>query len=400
MNLNGLYGSYYNFLLNGVSSKYLKSSNKPDGKVDLKSVYGSYKKSAVNYDAMGTLSDVKANANKLKTALSKLTTQSSYTKQTAMSSDAEKLAVSGTYSLRTSNDMQVEIHKLATGQKNKGTALESDQVVGEGTYRFEVKTAGKTHSFEVKANDGDTVLDFQRKMALAINERNIGLTASVKREGENSSLNILADTTGDTDAARFTIRDTYGNAVEATGADAVHEEAGNAQYSVNGQERTSKNNSVQLGNGISGTLKDVTNGSVKVGMETDATHFMSAIRDMVKSYNDLMDTADKNDSKKLSGELSLISRNYANTLSRIGISLDTKGHMTLNETKLEKAAGDGSARSILTDFTNANYGFSARLSKTANKIASSPASYMGSMIKDSLMNTGYTGIGLFFNMQI
>lgn len=127
---------------------------------------------------------------------------------------------------------------------------------------------------------------------------------------------------------------------------------------------------------------------------------IAALKDMAGAYNNLIDAAGQGGGSRTSQELASIGKTYARTFARMGISISSKGKMEIDEKKLSAAAEDGSLNKIFSGATNGNYGIAGRLSRAADKISSAPASFMGNMMREHMMNTLFTGVGLLYNLEV
>jgi hypothetical protein len=118
---------------------------------------------------------------------------------------------------------QINTGKMMNVNANPGTSKDS-------VYRFEIEIDGKAHELSFNADHKETNKSFQQKMADAINEAGIGVTASVTvdEDGKNSALSIESTVAG----TAFTIKDVEGNAVELTGINTVTQEAQNPQQAI------------------------------------------------------------------------------------------------------------------------------------------------------------------------
>lgn len=331
----------------------------------------------------GYLSSLKTGASELRTALNTLTGGKPFNLQTAKSSDEAALTVSkksGSSDLK--DDMSVEISQLASTQKNVGEQLNSSALVGQdGYHQFAITVGGKEHTLAVSVSSKDSYKDLQNKMASAINGADLGITASVTSAKGKSSLVIESEKSGDSKANIFKLHDISGSAVALTGADTTVKEAQDAVYSVNGDIRTSASNTVDFGNGITGTLKKTTENAVTVSQGADSKTAIDAMQKLADSYNKLLSSALSNstDSRagKLVSDLTGASGTYLDSLVKLGIGFDGNGNMTINESAMKSAVEDGSLERFFTENNGGNYGFAAQLGKVASSIDSNIGRYAG-----------------------
>lgn len=340
------------------------------------------------------LTTIKSASQSMKDALSALTgtsRQSAFKQLSPASSDTSKLTLEYTSnSVSAFNTFDVHIDQIASKQVNKGSALAADSSLGSpALFEFKIQNDGKEYNFFVNTDASDTNATLQDKIAKAINDKGIGVTALVeKNEGEKSStLTIQSKETGTGEKNKFTITDVYGDAVSRTGIDHVTAQAKDAVYRINdGAQITSQSNTVLLSNGLKATFHDTTDDAVQVSMKTDASAAQRAVSQMAQSYNDLIAAAKSSDTSKalqLNYQLASVVNTYAPSLNRIGIEMDTNGKMTVNAEKLNSAAESGALQSFFNQGGYSNYGFANRLSSLATDIQTNPMKYT------DLSNFGY-----------
>lgn len=331
---------------------------------------------------------VKQSGINLSNALSKLTTKtkdSVFNKKTPVSSDADAMTVSGAVKNTPSNTLpiNVKIDQVAKAQVNSGNDLSSNgRAVSSGNYRFEVEIGEARHSFGIEVTASDNNKTIQQKMAAAINNRNIGVKATVKSNttAGTSSLAIESKTTGTTNTNGnpvFTVRDVTGGLAAAMNVTSISQSAQNAVYSVNnGTSRTSTSNEIDLGNGVKATLKGVSN-SVQVNFQADTSEAVSAVKGFVKTLNDVLSDAGSDfgqNSDRLERDLLGMNKTYKSSLEKLGINVKSDGSLSVDEDKLTAAAGDGR----LQKFFQSNYGFAKRADGISNNMKNSPNYYTGS----------------------
>lgn len=378
-------------MISGVSSNYMSGiSNMYRYNYNtMKSSYsdynnagvGSKKQNYVNTDAVKYLTSIKASAKSMLDSLSNANKSSFLDKMQAVSSNAESVAVNSSDKVQEDfKDTEIDVQQVASGQQNEGTALRSNAAFERsGSQRFEIEIDGKRNQFAVDVKAGDTNRAVQQKLADAINSRNLGITASVSQseDGKTSALSIRSDNTGADEKNSFSIRDTSGSLVSATGASTMKQAAQDAVYRVNGEQRTSGSNDIDLGKGVSVTLKNATSETATISVErrTPAQAQANAMRDVVDSYNSFLSSAKAtNANSRLSNDLSNIYRSYAPMLARAGVTAGEDGTLKIDENKLTKAAENGSLRDLMAP-ASGSYGFSNRLTQTANKASFNPLTY-------------------------
>lgn len=358
--------SFYKYNYNAMKSSYSTANSAEIGSGSTAS-----KNSYVNSDAIKTLTAIKNNAAAMKDSLDVATQATAFKKMYVESSKAENVAVNSNSSPNSAyKDTQVEVKQVATANVNDGSSLNSgDKFSGKsGTHSFEIEQDGKKYRFSVDAKNGDTNKAVQQRMANAINSRNLGFTASVSdsKNAGTSALSIRSANTG-TDAKNdFNVRDLSGGSLVAeTGANNRTQTAKNAIFSISGgANRTSQNNDVNLGNGVSVTLKNVSSEAVTISAKKDTRDSVDAVKNLVDSFNNLAGSAKGN--SRLTGDLKSAYASYASSLEKIGVTSKTDGTLAIDSEKLGKAAENGSLASFLTNTNGKNFGFTGKLSQIAD----------------------------------
>lgn len=351
-----------------------------------------------NYFMQNYVVNMKSGASALKTAMNDLMTsnpsKTAFGKTSIQSSDADAVSVAASSGAALKNDMSVFVEQVARGQQNQGAALPANGKAGVSGYQqFEIKIGAQRHQVSFVATGVETNEQLQNKMAAAINAKNLGITATVSTKNGESTLTLDMKAEG-VEKGAFLIRDVAGTSVAATKADDVMWAASDAQYRVDGGEiKTSASNQVDLGNGVTATLKKATNRSVTISRQADTSEATGGIEAMVNAYNKLLSTIDDTSGAsssiggaKLRKDLTSIATTYASSLQGVGITVGSGGYLSVSESKLSAAVEDGSAQRLFSGQGSGNYGFANRLSKLASDINRSPMRYMN----DVFPNIHYT----------
>jgi flagellar hook-associated protein 2 len=330
------------------------------------------------------LTGLKNSAEDLNALVRDLQNGATSDKETVVSSDSSSVSVKSSSATTEMDDVTINVEQAASGQINQGGQMTaSRKIYSDQTYKFEIAANGKTHQISFSVEDGDTYEDMQRKMAKAINDKDIGIEASVdfdEKEG-TSSLKIQSENTGDDVKSRFTIRDISGDAVRKTGTDQMTQDAQNAFYSVNGGEVIeSKSNKVDLGDGVTATIKKATVGDVTIGMGKEKTVTYENVEELVKQFNTILGNVSDNSmdrgANRLMKQLSGLTGAYASSLEHIGIRVSGEGFMSINKDKLNESIADGSAENFFADSAGSNYGFTNRLEKITADVSKNTTSYV------------------------
>lgn len=272
----------------------------------------------------------------------------------------------------------ISVNHLAQAQKNEGLTLNRAElsVATPGTKAFDITINGLEHHFSIEVSSSDTNEDLLQKMAFAINNGEVGVSAEVAINfGDGKSeLEVTSDSTG-ADSA-FIIFDVSGDAVASTGIDSVSQAAQNAAFQVDGEELSSGSNTVHLDNGlVTLGLVGLGEASLSVGPEEDRVK--GAITELVFQVNSLIGfLEDKSEYIKdeVSGSLHSYIDDHKGKLGEIGIALGEDGRLMVDDEELTSSL----RRDLLgiKDMLGGFDGLSVRLDNFARQIASdSPLNY-------------------------
>ena len=335
--------------------------------------------------------------------------QTAYSQYQGTSSNAKTAAIDdskatqATKSSMATDPVNLEVKQTALAQTNQGEGMSaSERAVETGEYSFSIEAGGKTHNFTISVDENDDNASIQEKMAAAINKEDIGVTASVTTDDQKgtTSLSLASDETG-TDAA-FTVKDESGNLAAAMGVTDSTQQAQNAVYSVNGDERTSQSNEVNLADGVTATLKGV--GTTTISAERDTKSATGAAKQLVDAINSALKNAGAGNGQgaaRLAGDIKAMNRNFSGALAGIGITVSRNGELSIDEAKLEKAAQDGRLEKVLG---NTQSGFGARAERIANNAVNSEfyADIQANFTFDrgQLLFRKLQNVGMLFNMLV
>ncbi|MBI6882539.1 flagellar filament capping protein FliD [Pseudomonas putida] len=311
---------------------------------------------AANTAKITAYGTVKSTVTALQTAATALTKAATFSPLKAtvtgsgLSAASDTTAIAGSYS--------VNVTKLATAQSSATTAVadKAAAISGSGTMTI---TNGAGKSFDITIADGSSLADIRN----TINAAKTGVSASIVSTGDSTNpykMVLTADSTG-TDASFTTSFSGSGDAATLLGGTMTTlQTASNAALTVNGMDITSQTNTVKDAiQGVTMTVSQVGTSSVAVTKDTDTVKasinaFVTAYNAMVTSNKSLTAyNADSTLSGKLLGDGTLRNiqndiRSAINTtqpglytnMAQFGISLDSDGKMTVDDTKLTKALTD------------------------------------------------------------
>ena len=405
-NYSYLYGNYGFYSNNNVFSGQ-KSSGLMDLYTNLYSNLNNTIGSGISASMQSDL-NIKDLGQSLKAAMNGLTGnksgQGAFDQLIAVSSDSNTVTAVVDSKKANSNTLKdttfdIQINQIAKAQVNSGDSVKSsEKSLSSGSYGFSIEIGGKTHLFNISVSAADNNDSIQQKMASAINSRNIGVTAAITSNtaDKTSKLSVSASETGTSDikAPVFKIKDTTGNSASAMGITDITQAAQNAVYSVNGGvQKTSKSNNVDLGNGVTATLKDSVAGMASLSFKPDNSVAVSVVKDLVKSLNSALTESWNTSGKRfqeLASAISGMNKAYKPALEMIGINVSKDGYMSVDEKKLQAASEDGSLQKFFRmDNGSVNYGFAARAQKISGDMASGHYAGNTSVSSYSRISSGY-----------
>ena len=237
---------------------------------------------------------------------------------------------------------RIRVTQLAQAQENTGSDLDRDapSTIAAGISTFTIHIGGQNHELGVTVAEGDTNEQVLQKIALAVNEADIGISAGVTDGGEEGTgrLTLSTDATG-ADSA-FTITDISGFAIALTGAGTVSQEARDAAYSVDGDGGSASSNSICLDEGmVTVTLRGT--GESVLTIAPDDEMISDAVTDFISGLHSFTDNLEENSDyirdEVLASVNSFISGNESG-LASIGITRDNDGRLLIDEDRLAAVA--------------------------------------------------------------
>lgn len=341
------------------------------------------------------LSSMSTITNELKSSAKQLSSKSSdstFDKKTVLTSDSS--SITGTAAPNADiASYTLNVSKLAKAQTNNGSWLDSDAATSftTGTNSFTLKLGAieRNFSFNIDVNDTNkTSLD---KMAKSINSSKIGITASVFSNNSGFSyLSVTSDKTGT--ASSFTLEDKLGNAVSASGISNISTQAQDAEYTLNGLNYSTQDNTISINNGkVKITFNKAEGKDIKFSVGVDKASIKEDINDLVGSYNDKINFANSSASNisgatNLKNEISGIAYTKSNSLHNIGISVNENGTLSVDDKKLSEAI-DNNLASVKNVFSGYN-GMADKVYFKANEIISAPLKYS----KPNSLDNNFAGI--------
>ncbi len=387
--------------------------------------------------AYGTIN---SSLSSLQSAMSALTVPSNFNAVKASIGDTTVIAGTASSSAQPGN-FSIEVTALAQAQKltSTGFAATTD-TVGSGsiTFQFGTYTAGAFTSNAIKPAQTVTIAAGSSSLSGvrdAINSANIGVTASIVNDGSTNRLVLTSTDTGSANALKITVSDDDAANIDAAGLSRLAYDASTGGTANMTQSVAARNSQMVVDgmtiskptNTVSDAVPSVTLNLLKTNVGTPTTLIVTkdqsaastAVANFVKSWNStssaLRALGAYNTTTKtgavLQGDSTLLSiqsrlRNLINkplsppvaglsTLNDIGVSFQTDGTLTVNQTKLNAVLTDGS-KDISTLFATVGKPTDSLISFSSATAAVPPGTYAVAVTKLATTGTmsGNTAAGL------
>ncbi|MBE5865433.1 MAG: flagellar capping protein [Lachnospiraceae bacterium] len=400
-------------VLNTVYNNYLttytpKALTRYDAhkKSELRNVYNSIVKQnkdapwylpTTNKETQYYAVDLKENARELYNTiagLGGLEQEGLLNKKTAYSSD-ENIATATFIGDKTpegtSPEFTLEVKALATPQENTGAFLPDEKVtLPAGTYSFDVSINDMNYEFQFSIGEGETNKDVQSRLVRLIDNSNIGIKATLIEEDALSALQLTSEATGQPqeDSIIFYISDEHTSKASGTvnyfGLNSVTREPANAEFLLNGEERSTPYNRFTVGNLFDVSLTGISEEgeSITLGLKADAESLADNVSRLLGGYNSFMQAASsylesQSRSSNLVRELRGIASHYSESMESTGLTLTENGTLQINESLLKEAAEQ--SEDIADTFSYLKE-FSDSLLKKSRQVSLNPMDYVNRTI--------------------
>ena len=399
--LNTVYNNYLTVYSPRQLTKY--DTHK---KSELRSVYNSIVK--LNKDApwyLPTTSkdtqyyavDVKENARDLHNSIAQLgglEQDGMFRKKSAYSTNddiAEVTYIGSEASSAASPEFDLEVRTLATPQENLGYFLpDLATTLAPDTYSFDIAINDMNYEFQFNINEGDTNRQIMERLSRLINNADIGISAEVAESDSRYALRLTSDATGIPNGRpyHFRVSDDHtsktSGVVDNMGLNYISHSADNANFLINGEERSSSSNHFTVGKLFDVQIKAVSpeDKPVHIGLKTDTESITDNINQLVGSYNNFIRAASsyletQSRSRQLVREFSSIASLYGNSLESMGMHLEDDGMLSINDEMLRQTAAaagnDLSVFSVLKDFGSS-------LLRKSDQVSLNPMDYVDKKI--------------------
>lgn len=333
--------------------------------------------------------------------------------------DSDSDNISDTKSVNTAfaSHYNIEVLNLATPQVNTSDYLNNDDLdIPKGAHSFEVNVGDSAYEFRFNAAKDDTNKTVLEKLSRLINRSNIGLTSKMLYSGNNSALEITSNATGlGFTPEIFSIapgeNSPYDKVVSKLGLNNVSSYPTNANFLLNGIEKTTSSNTFTIGKSLEITLNGISKKgqATSISLNDDLDSVISSINDMISSYNNLLDLSNNSnegsdDAAILNKEIHKTTRQYASNLENIGITINENGKMTFDEALFIQTANEDDLDKSLASLNS----FRQAIVSRADDISINPMKYVDKVMISypnpvhSFANPYMTSIytGMMFNGYI
>lgn len=344
----------------GIVSKLMELEQKPLTRLGTKET--SYQAKITAYGA------VKSNLASLQTAATALATATTFTGKSATVSDTTVLsaAASSDAAAGSYNISVTQLAKYHTMRSNTNYAA-SSETFNTGTLSISI---GGAAAIDVTIDGTNNSLSGIRQ---AINDADVGVTATIINDGTTNRLVLTSDTSGSAGAISVAVTDDGSGGTHALTqlADAglfQVQSADDAQFTINGLSVSRSSNTVtDVVEGLTlnlskGSLANPGTATITIAKNTAAT--TSAIESFVKAYNSAVDYLKSSSAynsttrtggplnaegtvRSIRSELSTLVGTAVSgiaggvdTLSSIGITMQVSGSLSIDSTKLQAALAD------------------------------------------------------------
>ncbi|QLG87399.1 flagellar filament capping protein FliD [Chitinibacter bivalviorum] len=363
--------------VNSIVSQLMAIEKQPLQKFDVRNV-GIKQRISAYGTIKGALATFQGSAQKLANA-------DNFTTISATSSASDFVGISASKTAAKSN-FSVEVSQLAQNQKLASKALTAPtSIVGTGTISIEFgkyTTSGTTTSFTANPDKVSKTITIDASnntltgLRDAINKAGVGVTASIVNDGSGYKLAMVSTDTGESNALKITTTDSDGDNSDTSGLSmlafnaatggasnlAQTQAAQNANLKIDGIAISKSTNTVSDAvDGVTLTLNKITTSAVNMSVSQNTGAITKNVQDFVKAYNDLSkmlgdltsyDPKTQN-SGLLNGDVAVRSMQNSlrkamtqmisgtggdyNSLSRVGVSFDKNGVLSVDTTKFNAA---------------------------------------------------------------
>lgn len=283
----------------------------------------------------------------------------------------------------------IEVTSLASNQENLGYALPSNEPVSmpSDTYSFDITINDLSYEFQFNIRESETNRNVQDKLARLINNSNIGINADVLENGKGQSalrLTSQGNGTKDNQDFIFKVSDEHsskrGGSVDYLGIDYVSKKPSNAEFLLNGEERSASSNHFTVDGSYELNLNKVRSfeGDIaEIGLKNDTESMAENVQSLLDGYNSFIEAAKAYQSVhpksgQLLGEMGRLSDVFKNELTHMGVNFEEDGTLSLNGKEFRQALVNSQDDTILDNAKS----FANAVLRKINQISINPMEYI------------------------
>ena len=284
------------------------------------------------------------------------------------------------------NELIIKVDSLATEQINTGNYVDSkSKSIKPGNYTFTLSTINTTSHFNISVSSNDTNIDIQQRLQQYINNRNLGVNATLIKEGYDSALMLASSETGKAstaDGLHFSFESTSDNSfIETLGLNNVTSMPTNSVFSINEEQHTATSNQISINQIIELDFHKPSDTPVKISFAPDTNNVMNQIDMFVDAYNSLVDLSD---TKDLFKDISVIVDKHKNELEAAGLSINEDNKIEKDEGLLVQSVQSGQFAELFQDISS----FKNDISTATERLTIDPIAYINKLIV-TYPNTNY-----------
>ena len=312
-----------------------------------------------------------------------------YSEKTLYSSDES--SVTGSFRRQPKDDLPPEltisVDRLASEQVNVGEYLRSAGLdLKPGSQSFAIDTVDGLSQFNISVSEDDTNIEVQNRVAEAVNNRDIGINASIVRDGATSAIMLSSAETGASAASsglHFSLKDENGGQgiVDTLGLSNIKQRPQNSEFTINGEAHSSTSNHISINQIVELDFHSVSKEPVDIQFVPDTRIAKEQLENFVDAYNKLVGLAEKEGpvnigSRSLLKDVSGMIKKHTDSLEKAGIHVDETGRLYMpdsDETNLFK-------EEKLAELFRDNSEFRKDINTATDRLTLDPIAYINKLI--------------------
>ncbi len=284
---------------------------------------------------------------------------------------------------------EIKVNSLATTQVNLGNEYyATGKGLSAGTYRFRISVNEDNYDFQYNIRKDATHKEVIEGLSSFINKAKIGLTATpVSRSADKIMMRLESEMTGAPGGNNiFKLEDKVNGPgergiVSYYNLDNVSSYPKNASFELNGEEKSTMGNAFTLGRSLEITMHEPGAESAKISYIPDSDKILAGVRDIMNSYNKLVDStldySKKSDQQpKLLQEFRRLMSPFQSEMESCGITFDEKGYMRMDDSLAVQAAQEGDLEKLFGKDSRLNQ----RIQNKNEEIKINPMDYVDKIL--------------------